>query len=109
MKPSDFVVADFETQAIFVKKFNKSGKEMKNYRMSRVVSAALFDGFIEKTWFLNDFIGKNGNYLDLKCGDELLLNFLNFLLNNYSGRDIYFHNFSGFDSMFLIKILASAN
>jgi hypothetical protein len=63
-----------------------------------VITASIFDGKKIKSFFVTDF----------NNSDELIKNSLNYLLQRkYNGYKVYFHNFSNFDSIFMIKILAN--
>lgn len=81
----NFITMDFETKT-------------DENNIMYVITVSIFDGKKVKSFFITDF----------NNSDELLEYSLNYLLQRkYNGYKIYFHNFSNFDSIFMIKILAN--
>jgi hypothetical protein len=79
-----FITMDLETRTI-------------NGIMS-VYCVSIFDGKKVKSFFIQDF----------KSVNEMIVNSLRYLMRNkYDKHRVYLHNFSNFDAIFLIDILAS--
>jgi DNA polymerase type B, organellar and viral len=81
---SNFLTMDLETRTI-------------NDEMS-VISASIFDGVNIKSFYLTDFSNS----------DEMVENAIRYLTQRkYNGYRVYIHNFTQFDGIFLVKIMAN--
>lgn len=81
---NNFITMDLETRAI-------QGK-MEVYHIS------IFDGNKINTFYLSDY----------KNSEDLLKNsLLSIMTRKYNGYKVYLHNFSNFDSVFLLKVISS--
>jgi hypothetical protein len=68
----------------------------------QVISAAVFDGTTFSTYFLNDFASSDEMLLEMIA--DLRMNTEN---NGRRSLSVYIHNFSGFDGIFMMRLLAS--
>ena len=84
----------FEGDTLILKK----SEQISNIKKLEPISAAYYDGLNKKTYFLKDYNSSN----------NMISSMLTELFSNPKnhGKVVYVHNFTGFDSMFLIKLLA---
>jgi hypothetical protein len=82
----NFITMDLETRTI--------------NNIMQVISASIYDGNTTKSFYLTDF----------ESSDELVKNTILYTLQRkYNGYKVYIHNFSRFDSAFIIKVMAKMN
>jgi len=62
------------------------------------VSVAIFDGSDYKTYFITDYLNST---------DMLIASLKSLMVDKYNNHHIYLHNFSKFDGIFLLKIIAN--
>jgi hypothetical protein len=82
----NYITMDLETRAID--------------NVMSVIAACIYDGNTCKSFYLTDF----------ENSDELLKESLTYLLQRkYNGFRVYIHNFSKFDAVFILRIMAKMN
>lgn len=86
--PTDFITLDLETKAIGNDKCNLM-----------VISAVVYDGVDYHNYFINDYVDTTN--LIISMITDLFTNPLN------HRKNVYVHNLSGFDSMFILNTLAN--
>lgn len=82
----NYITMDFETRDV-----NK---------VKHVIAISIYDGKTVNSFFISDYL--NSEVMLIAAVESILL-------RKYNGYKIYFHNFSNFDAVFLLRILANLN